>query len=170
VGVSPREAWAHAQAQLSHGVIMTDALKLRIQEDMKSAMRAKEAPRLVTIRMLLAAIKQKEVDERVELSESDILAILNKMIKQRRESATQFRAAQRLELAEKEEQEITLLAAYLPAQLTDADIDAMIDDAIKTTGASSAKEMGAVMGIIRPKVQGRADMAKVSEKIKNKLQ
>lgn len=144
-------------------------LKNRITEDMKTAMRAKDTVRLGTIRMLLAAIKQKEVDERIELTESDILAILYKMIKQRRESATQFRAAERVELAEKEEHEITLLTEYLPAQLTDHEIDSMIDEAIKTSGASIAKEMGAVMAIIRPKTQGRADMAKVSEKIKSKL-
>lgn len=149
---------------------MTDcALKIKITEDMKTAMRAKETFRLGTIRMLLAAMKQKEVDERVTLTDADVLSILNKMIKQRRESIAQFRDAKRLELAEKEEQEIAMLTAYLPAQLSDQEIDQLIDEAIKTSGATLMKEMGAVMAIIRPKAQGRADMAKVSEKIKSKL-
>jgi hypothetical protein len=146
------------------------ALKTRIQEDMKSAMRAKETARLGTIRMLLAAMKQKEVDERVVLTDSDILAILNKMIKQRRESATQFRDASRMELAEKEEQEIAQLMHYLPEQLSDSELDQLIDEAIEETAAKTIKEMGAVMAILKPKAQGRTDMAKVSAKIKDKLQ
>lgn len=152
-------------------VIMNEsALKNRIQEDMKSAMRAKAMDRLGTIRMLLAAMKQKEVDERVVLTDSDILGILNKMIKQRRESSEQFRAANRLELVEKEEQEITQLMDYLPQQLNEQELDAMIEEAIKTSAAKTIKEMGAVMAILKPKAQGRADMAKVSAKIKDKLQ
>lgn len=146
------------------------ALKTRIQEDMKSAMRAKETARLGTIRMLLAAMKQKEVDERVVLIDSDILTILNKMIKQRRESATQFRDAGRIELAEKEEQEITELTHYLPEQLSDSELDQLIQEAIEATAAKTVKEMGAVMAILKPKAQGRTDMAKVSAKIKDKLQ
>lgn len=149
---------------------MTDcALKLRIQEDMKSAMRAKEVLRLGTIRMLLSSVKQKEVDERVVLTDADILSIINKMIKQRRESITQFRVAGRLELAEKEEQEIAIISAYLPVQMSDAEIDALVSNAIKTSGATSVKDMGKVMGIIKSKAQGRVDMAVVSEKIKSKL-
>jgi hypothetical protein len=149
---------------------MTDCtLKIQITEDMKSAMRAKETARLGTIRMLLAAMKQKEVDERVTLTDGDILTILNKMIKQRRESATQFRDAGRIELAEKEEQEIAQLTHYLPQQLSDAELDVMVQEAIQATAAKTIKEMGAVMAIIRPKAQGRADMAKISEKIKSKL-
>ena len=149
---------------------MTDSmLKQQITEDMKSAMRAKEMVRLGTIRMLLAAMKQKEVDERVALSDADILTILNRMIKQRRESATQFRDAARIELAEKEEAEITLLSTYLPQQLSDAEIDSMIQEAIESTAAKTVKEMGAVMAILKPKAQGRADMALVSAKIKDKL-
>ena len=136
---------------------------------MKSAMRAKETARLSTIRMLLAAMKQKEVDERVTLTDSDILTILNKMIKQRRESATQFRNAARLELAEKEEREIKQLTHYLPQQLSDTELDKIIEEAIQTTAAKTIKEMGAIMAIIKPKAQGRADMTKVSEKIKDKL-
>src|SRR3990167_1790218 len=144
-------------------------IKATITEDMKTAMRAKEVARLGTIRMLLAAIKQREVDERIELTDADIIAIINKMIKQRRESITQFRAAERVELAEKEEQEIVWLTHYLPAQLSDSDIDKLIQEAITTTAAKTIKEMGAVMAIIRSKAQGRVDMAEVSEKIKKKL-
>jgi uncharacterized protein YqeY len=150
---------------------MTDcALKIQITEDMKSAMRAKDMARLGTIRMLLAALKQKEVDERVTLTDADVLTILNRMIKQRRESATQFRDADRVELAEKEESEIEQLSQYLPQQLSDAELEQMVDDAIKTTAAKTAKEMGAVMAILKPQMQGRADMSKVSAKIKEKLQ
>ena len=144
-------------------------LKARIQEDMKSAMRAKETERLGTIRLLLSAMKQKEVDERVELSDADVLAILNKMIKQRRESALQFRNGDRIDLAEKEEKEILQLTEYLPQQFSDEEVDALIESAIQETGAVMQKEMGLVMNIIRPKAQGRTDMAKVSEKIKSKL-
>jgi len=149
---------------------VTDStLKVQITEDMKAAMRAKDMARLGTIRMLLAAMKQKEVDERVVLTNADILVILNKMIKQRRESATQFRDAGRLELAEKEEQEIVQLTEYLPEQLSDNELDKMIQDAIELAAAKTVKEMSAVMAIIKPKAQGRTDMAKVSEKIKEKL-
>lgn len=149
---------------------MTDcALKLRIQEDMKSAMRAKEVLRLGTIRMLLSAMKQKEVDERVVLTDTNVLSIINKMIKQRRESITQFRAAKREELAEKEEKEISIITAYLPVQMSDAEIDALVSDAIKTSGAATIKDTGKVMALIKAKAQGRADMAIVSEKIKSKL-
>lgn len=150
---------------------MTDcALKIQITEDMKSAMRAKDSARLGTIRMLLAALKQKEVDERVTLTDTDVLTILNRMIKQRRESATQFRDANRPELAEKEEQEIEQLMQYLPQQLSDAELNQMIEEAIQSTAAKTAKEMGAVMAILKPKTQGRADMSVVSAKIKEQLQ
>lgn len=145
------------------------ALKLKITEDMKDAMRAKDVLRLSTIRMLLAAIKQKEVDERVTLTDADVFAILNKMIKQRRESVAQFRDAKRLELAEKEEHEIEQLTHYLPKQLSDAEIDKIIQEVIQTTAAKTIKEMGAIMAAVKPKIQGRADMSKVSEKIKSKL-
>ena len=145
------------------------SLKDKINDDMKSAMRAKEMDRLGTIRLLLSAIKQKEVDERVTLTDADIISILNKMIKQRRESIVQFQAGNRPELAAKEEQEIQVLSVYLPQQMNDSEIDALIDEAIKNTNAKTIKEMGAVMAFIRNKAQGRADMAKVSEKIKAKL-
>ena len=145
------------------------SLKDKINDDMKSAMRAKEMDRLGTIRLLLSAMKQKEVDERVTLTDADIISILNKMIKQRRESIVQFQAGNRPELAAKEEQEIQVLSVYLPQQMNDSEIDALIDEAIKNTNAKTIKEMGAVMAFIRNKAQGRADMAKVSEKIKAKL-
>lgn len=145
------------------------ALKLKIQDDMKSAMRAKETVRLGAIRMLLAAMKQKEVDERVELSDADVLKIVEKLIKQRRDSVTQFRAANRPELADKEEQEIAILTVYLPAQLSEAEVDAMIDEAIQQFGATLTKEMGVIMAALKPKAQGRADMSVVSKKIKDKL-
>ncbi len=145
------------------------ALKLQIQEDMKSAMRAKEVARLGTIRMLLAAIKQREVDERIELTDSDVLQIINKMIKQRRESATQFRAGNRPELAEKEESEIAQLEQYLPQQLSQAEIDQIVQNTIIEIKASSIKDMGALMNALRPKLQGKADMAVVSQAVKAKL-
>jgi len=144
-------------------------LKDRIQDDMKSAMRNKDQEKLGTIRLILSAIKQKEVDERITLSDADILMILNKMIKQRRESSTQFRQGNRIDLAEKEEKEITVLTDYLPQQLTEAEINLLIDSAIQQTGASMQKEMGVVMNFIREKAQGRADMGMVSGKIKERL-
>lgn len=144
-------------------------LKQRLQEDMKSAMRAKETVRLDAIRMLMAAIKQREVDERITLTDADIHVAINKMIKQRRESATQFRNANRLELADKEEQEIGFLTQYLPTQLTETELNALISEAIQSSGANSIKEMGAVMSFIREKAQGRVDMAVVSAKIKERL-
>lgn len=145
------------------------ALKLQIQEDMKSAMRAKEVARLGTIRMLLAALKQREVDERIELSDADVLQIINKMIKQRRESATQFRAGNRPELAEKEESEIAQLEQYLPQQLSQAEIDQIVQDTIAEVKAVSIKDMGTLMNALRPKLQGKADMAVVSLAVKARL-
>ncbi|OGT86105.1 MAG: glutamyl-tRNA amidotransferase [Gammaproteobacteria bacterium RIFCSPLOWO2_12_FULL_42_18] len=148
---------------------MVDTLKSRIQEDMKSAMRAKEVLRLGTIRLLMAAVKQREIDEQITLQDADILNVINKMIKQRRESIEQFQKASRTELADKEQQEITVLTTYLPEQMTDAQIEALVSEAIKTTKATTIKDMGAIMGIIKPKAQGRADMAKVSTLIKKQL-
>ena len=144
-------------------------LKLQIQSDMKTAMKAKDAERLGTIRMLLAAIKQREIDERITLSDMDIVSIINKMIKQRKESAKQYTDAKRPELAEKEDKEITILSTYLPQQLEASEINAIIQAAMEETGATAMKDMGAVMNIIRPKVQGRADMGMVSTAIKSKL-
>ena len=136
---------------------------------MKTAMRAKDSARLSTVRLLLAAMKQKEVDERVELTDADVLAILEKMIKQRRESIAQFEKAARQDLADKEKFEITILEAYLPQQFSQAEIDAVIAEAVDTCGAKSAADMGKIMGILKPKLAGRADMGKVSALVKAKL-
>jgi uncharacterized protein YqeY len=144
-------------------------LKSQVVEDMKTAMRAKDASRLSTIRMLLAAIKQREVDERIELTDADVLAIIEKMIKQRRESITQFEAGKRDDLVAAERAEIGVLSAYMPERLADAEIDALIAEAIASTGAAGIAGMGKVMAAIKPKVAGRADMGAVSAKIKAKL-
>ncbi len=148
---------------------MSQTLKTRLQDDMKNAMRAKEKDRLVVIRGTIAAIKQREIDEQIELDDSQILAILDKLVKQRRDSAQQFRDAERLDLAEKEDMEMAILQEYLPVALTESEITLLIDEAISTTGARSMKEMGKVMGMLKPKVQGRADMSQVSTLIKQKL-
>ena len=145
------------------------SLKERITDDMKAAMRSGEKERLGVIRMITSAIKQREVDERITLDDTQVLSVLEKMIKQRKESLTMFQAGNRQDLVDKESAEITLLQGYLPTQLSDADIDALIGDAIATTGAASIKDMGKVMGIIKSKAQGRADMAAVGAKIKAKL-
>ena len=136
---------------------------------MKAAMRSGEKERLGIIRMITAAIKQREVDERITLDDAQVLSVLEKMIKQRKESLTQFQAGNRPDLVDKETGEINLLQGYMPAQLSDAEIDTLIGDAITTTGAASIKDMGKVMGIIKGKAQGRADLGKVGAKIKAKL-
>ena len=145
------------------------SLKARITEDMKAAMRSGEKDRLSCIRMLQAGIKQREVDERIQLDDAQVLAVIDKMIKQRRESVTQFEAGQRADLVAKESAEIALLSGYLPAQLGDAELDAMIKDAIAATGAASMKDMGKVMGVLKPKVQGRTDIGALSARIKSLL-
>ena len=132
-------------------------------------MRSGEKERLGLIRMITSAIKQREVDERITLDDTQVLSVLDKMIKQRKESLVQFQAGHRQDLVDKESAEITLLQGYLPSQLSDADIDALIHDAITATGAASIKDMGKVMGLIKGKAQGRADMAQVGAKIKAKL-
>lgn len=144
-------------------------LKERITEDMKAAMRAGEKERLGTIRMLQAAIKQREVDERITLDDSQVLAVLDKMVKQRKESITQFTAGGRADLVAKETAELELLQAYLPAQLSDAEIDALVNAAIAQTGASSIKDMGKVMGLVKGQAAGRADMGAVGARIKARL-
>ena len=144
-------------------------LKERITEDMKAAMRASEKDRLSTIRMVQAAIKQREVDERITLDDAQVIAVLEKMVKQRKESITQFEQGGRPDLADKEKAEIALLQAYLPAQLSEAEVDALIKEAIATTGAASVKDMGKVMGIVKAKAAGRADMGAVSARIKAAL-
>ena len=145
------------------------SLKERITDDMKAAMRAGEKERLGVIRMITAAIKQREVDERITLDDTQVLTVIEKMIKQRKESLVHFQAGNRQDLVDKETAEITLLQSYLPSQLSDAEIDALIGDAIGASGASSIKDMGKVMGIIKAKAQGRADMAAVGAKIKARL-
>jgi uncharacterized protein YqeY len=145
------------------------ALKERITEDMKTAMRAAEKERLGTVRLLLAAIKQREVDERITLDDGQVLAVIEKMIKQRREAISQFESGGRSDLVAKETTEIGVLQGYLPAQLTPAEIDALIAEAIAATGAASIKDMGKVMGFVKPKAQGRADMGALSARIKQKL-
>lgn len=144
-------------------------LKERITDDMKAAMRSGEKERLGVIRMITAAIKQREVDERISLEDAQVLSVLEKMIKQRKESVEQFKAGSRLDLADKEAAEITLLQGYLPSQLSAAELDALINDAVAATGAASIKDMGKVMAIIKAKAQGRADMGAVGAKIKAKL-
>jgi uncharacterized protein YqeY len=144
-------------------------LKARITEDMKTAMRSGEKERLGVIRMLTAAIKQREVDERITLDDAQVIGVIEKMIKQRKESLQQFQAGNRPDLADKEAAEITLLQTYLPAALTDGEVDALIAEAIATSGAASIKDMGKVMALIKSRAQGRADMAVVGSKIKAKL-
>jgi uncharacterized protein YqeY len=136
---------------------------------MKAAMRSGEKERLGVIRMITSAIKQREVDERISLDDAQVLSVLEKMIKQRKESLVQFQAGNRQDLVDKEAAEITLLQGYLPSQLSDAEIDGLIQDAIAATGAASIKDMGKVMAVIKGKAQGRADMAAVGAKIKTKL-
>ena len=144
-------------------------LKERITEDMKSAMRSGEKERLATIRMALAAIKQREVDERVMLDDGQILAVLEKMIKQRREAIAQFQSGGRADLVAKESAEITVLEAYLPAQMDPAEIDALITQAIAASGAGSIKDMGKVMAAIKSQAQGRADIGAVSALVRERL-
>ena len=145
------------------------SLQDRIQQDMKDAMRSGDKPRRDVIRLILAAIKQREVDERIVLDDDQILVVLDKMAKQRRESIEQFTKANRNDLVEQENFELGIIKYYLPEQLDDSAIDALIDEALQTTGASTIKDMGKVMGILKPKLQGRADMSTVSGRIKSKL-
>jgi len=145
------------------------SLKAKITEDMKAAMRARDAARLSAIRLLLAAMKQREVDERIELSDADILAIIEKMLKQRRDSVTQYEAGGRQDLADVEKFEIGVLSAYMPQQMTEAEIAAEVAAATTTTGAKTMQDMGKVMALLKPKLAGRADMAKVSAMVKAKL-
>jgi len=145
------------------------ALKDRITEDMKTAMRAGEKDRLAAIRLALAAIKQREVDERITLDDTQVLAVLEKMIKQRRESVAQFESGGRQDLVDKENAEIAVLKGYLPEQMSEAQLDALIAAAIASTGATSMKDMGKVMAVVKPQAQGRADMGAVSARIKQKL-
>jgi uncharacterized protein YqeY len=144
-------------------------LKQQLTEDMKNAMRAGEKHRLGVIRLMLAAIKQREVDERIELDDTQVLAALEKMLKQRRDSVSQFEAAHREDLAVIERDEMAVIETYLPTKLNDAEIDALVEAAIADTGASSARDMGKVVAAVKDKAAGRADMAVVSGKIKARL-
>ena len=144
-------------------------LKARITDDMKAAMKAKDAQRLGAVRLALAAIKQREVDERKDLSDADVLAVLEKMIKQRRDSIQQYTAGNRKDLADQEQFEIDVLAAYLPQQASEAEVDAVIGEAIAATGAKGVADMGKVMGQVKAKLAGRADMGQVSARVKARL-
>ena len=145
------------------------SLKQQITEDMKAAMRAKETARLGAIRLLLAAMKQREVDERIELNDADVLSIIDKMLKQRRDSISQFETAGRHELADIEKFEIAVLQTYMPQQFSAAEIDAAIAQAITSSGAAGAQDMGKVMALLKPQLAGRADIGKVSVLVKAKL-
>jgi uncharacterized protein YqeY len=141
-------------------------LKTKINEDMKTAMRAKDKERLGVIRLILAAIKQLEVDNRTALDDAGVLQVMDKMLKQRRDSISQFQSAGRDDLVQKEQFEVEVLQQYMPEALSEADLEQLIKDAITTTGAESMKDMGKLMNELRPKVQGRADMGQVSQKVK----
>lgn len=145
------------------------SLREKINEDMKAAMKAREAEKLSAIRLLHAALKQKEIDERITLSDSDVLGIIDKMLKQRRDSIEQFRAGNRPDLVAKEEFEVNVLQAYMPAQLSDAEVMKILDDVIAQTGAQGARDMAKVMNTLRPLVAGRADMGKLSGLVKARL-
>jgi len=145
------------------------SLKEKITDDVKTAMRAKEEARLGTLRMLTAAIKQREVDGRIQLDDAQVVAVIEKLLKQSRESIEQFEKGGRKDLADKERSEMTVWQVYMPQQLTDAEIDKFVAEAIATTSASSIKDMGKVMGILKTQLQGRADMGQVGSKIKAKL-
>ena len=145
------------------------SLKLKITEDMKAAMRAKEATRLATIRLLTAAIKQKEVDERIEVNDAQVLAIIEKMIKQRKDSISQFEAGGRLDLAEIEKAELAILSTYMPASLSETEVQAEVAAAVAAAGASGPQDMGKVMAVLKPRLAGRADMTAVSGLVKAAL-
>lgn len=145
------------------------SLREKITDDMKDALRAGDKPRLSVIRLMLAAIKQREVDERITLDDTQVLAVLDKMLKQRRDSVTQFEKGNRQDLADQERTEIKLIQSYLPAQLSETELDQLIAEAIRGSSATSLKDMGKVMGLLKSQVQGRADMGAVSARIKAKL-
>jgi len=144
-------------------------LRDQLNEDIKSAMKAREAERLAALRLMLSAVKQREVDERITLDDSGVIGVVEKMIKQRKDSIAQFEKAARQDLADKEKFEISVLEAYLPQQLTQAEIEAAVAEAIAASGAKGPQDMGKVMGLVKPKLAGRADMGKVSALVKTKL-
>lgn len=145
------------------------SLKDRITEDMKAALRAKDSARLSAIRLLLAAIQQREVDERITLGDAEVVSVIEKMLKQRRDSLQQFEAAGRQELADKEKFEVTVLQAYMPKALSEAEVEAAVMEAVGASGAKGMQDMGKVMALLKPRLAGRADMAKVSTLVKSKL-
>ncbi len=145
------------------------SLRLQIAEDMKSAMRAKDAPRLAAIRLLLAAMKQREVDERIELADDQVVAVIERMLKQRRDSISQYEAAGRQDLADVEKFEVSVLQGYMPQALSESEIEAVVAAVVASSGAAGVKDMGKVMAIVKPQMAGRADMGKVSALIKAKL-
>ncbi len=144
-------------------------LKARINEDMKAAMKARETARLAAIRLLMAAMKQKEVDERVELDDAGVVAVIEKMLKQRKDSIAQYEAAKRQDLADAEKFEVQVLSAYMPAGLSAAEVEALVVAAVAESGAKGPADMGKVMALVKPKIAGRADMAEVSKLVKAKL-
>lgn len=146
------------------------SLKARLNEDVKTALRAGEKRRLVVLRLILAAIKQREVDERIELDDTQVLAVLDKMLKQRRDSLNQYQTAGRADLAAQESFEIDLIQSYMPAALSGAEIEALIAEAIQTSAAASLKDLGKVMALLKPKLQGRADLSQVSARAKSRLE
>ncbi len=148
---------------------MAETLKQRLQADMKAAMKSGDKARLGVIRLINAAIKQREVDERIELDDTQVLAVLDKMVKQRRDSIDQYESAGREDLAATERDEVEVIQVYLPAALSDAEVDALIEEAVAATGAQSMRDMGKLMGVLRPKLQGRADMGGVSQRVKARL-
>jgi uncharacterized protein YqeY len=145
------------------------SIKDRLQEDIKAAMRAKEAERLTTLRLVTAAIKQKEVDERIVLDDAAVVSVLEKMIKQRKDSISQFAAGNRQDLVAKEQAELDILAAYMPEQMSEADLDAAIAAAIAESGASGPQAMGKAMALLKPRLAGKADMGQVSQRLKARL-
>jgi len=145
------------------------ALREQLNEDIKTAMKAREADKLAALRLMLSAVKQREVDERVTLDDAGVISVVEKMIKQRKDSISQYEMAARQDLADKEKYEISVIEAYLPQQLSAAEIDAIVAEAVASTGAKSAADMGKVMGVVKPKLAGRADMGRVSGLVKAKL-
>ena len=145
------------------------ALREQLNEDIKTAMKAREQDKLAALRLLLSEVKRKEVDERITLDDAGVIGVVEKMLKQRKDSISQFEKAARQDLADKEKFEVGVLEAYLPQQLSQAEIDAVVAEAIAATGAKSAADMGKVMGVVKPKLAGRADMGKVSALVKTKL-
>ena len=145
------------------------SIKARLQDDIKSAMRARESDRLTTLRLVTAAIKQKEVDERIELDDAAVLAILEKLVKQRKDSITQFQAGGRQDLVDKEQAELLVLAAYMPERMSDSELAAAVDAAIAQAAATGPQDMGKVMAILKPQLSGRADMGQVSQLLKSRL-